>query len=84
MRLAPNEAASGWERALDLADRALYAAKKRGRNRAFGVAEPEPLRAAGRDAADTGVERTWQDGIEGVSELLGTTAGSPPPAWRLQ
>ncbi len=64
--LAPGAQAMGWERALNLADMALYTAKSQGRNRAVGIAGLDPAAASdpaslGRVEAD--FERAWQDGL---------------------
>ena len=70
--LPPDDIALSWERALGLADKALYMAKGRGRNRAYGVVG---LRRAGADAlaaAEADLERAWQDGLVDLRELSGT------------
>jgi len=59
--LGPREEPLGWERALNLADMALYTAKSQGRNRSVGVValadDEHALAAAERD-----FERAWSDG----------------------
>ena len=70
MVLPPHDIALGWERALDLVDKALYVAKNRGRNRAFGVTG---LRSLGDDAqttVDGDLEKAWHDGVVDGCELL--------------
>jgi len=70
--LPPDDIALSWERALGLADKALYMAKGRGRNRAYGVVG---LRRSGADAlaaAEADLERAWQDGLVDLRELSGT------------
>ena len=64
--LTPCAQAIDWERALNLADMALYTAKSQGRNCAVGIAGLEPAAASdpatlGRVEAD--FERAWQDGL---------------------
>jgi diguanylate cyclase (GGDEF)-like protein len=69
--LPPDNIALGWERMLGLADKALYLAKGRGRNRAYGVIG---LRGAGADmlaAIETDLEQAWRDGVVTLRELPG-------------
>jgi diguanylate cyclase (GGDEF)-like protein len=60
--LAPRHEAISWERALNLADMALYTAKSQGRNRAMGLGEladtPDALAVVERD-----FERAWTEGL---------------------
>ena len=69
--LPPDNVALGWERVLGLADKALYMAKGRGRNRAYGVVG---LRRTGADvlaAIETDLEQAWRDGVVTLRELPG-------------
>jgi diguanylate cyclase (GGDEF)-like protein len=75
LRLQPDNVALGWERALGLADKALYMAKRHGRNRAYGVLG---IRRAGADAlaaVEADLERAWQDGAVDLRGFAG--AGEP-------
>jgi len=80
MLVPPDDAALGWERALDLADWALYVAKSRGRNRACGVVT---FKAAGGDAplavADE-FRRIWQGGIVEAAEHVAEPVSAATPA----
>jgi diguanylate cyclase (GGDEF)-like protein len=64
--LGPRAVTLGWERALNLADMALYTAKSQGRARAVGLAGladvPDALARA-----ETDFERAWTDGVVRLS-----------------
>jgi diguanylate cyclase (GGDEF)-like protein len=78
--LPPDNMALGWERALGLADKALYMAKRRGRNRAYGIVG---LRRSGVDAlaaVEADLERAWQEGVVDLREFPGTDIGVAPAA----
>ncbi len=71
MLLPPDNVALGWERVLDLADWALYVAKRRGRNRACGVVSFRPSTGDAAAAAQGDLEKEWHGGVVGAQELLG-------------
>jgi diguanylate cyclase (GGDEF)-like protein len=80
MPLPPDVAGLPWERAIGLADMALYMAKVHGRNRAYGIrrladAESETLAAVERD-----LERAWRDGLVDMQVLNGPDVRSPTNA----
>ena len=60
--LPPCEQPIDWERALNLADMALYTAKSQGRHRAIGVAALADHETALADAEED-FERAWSDGL---------------------
>jgi diguanylate cyclase (GGDEF)-like protein len=83
--LPPDDVALGWERVLQLVDKALYMAKLHGRNRAYGIGA---LLRSGDDAlaaVDSDLEQAWRDGVVDMRVLLGAqtlqpaVATSPPP-----
>ncbi|UXH78214.1 GGDEF domain-containing protein [Roseateles amylovorans] len=73
--IAPRDLTPSWERAIDLADTAMYMAKAHGRNKAYGIAamrceDLEALQAlAGR------LESAWHQGQVELVSLLGPTQG---------
>ena len=69
--LPPHRVSLSWERAVNLADMALYTAKSLGRNRAVGIAG---LRAPHREAlrdVEADFERAWSDGRLDLSQTAG-------------
>jgi diguanylate cyclase (GGDEF)-like protein len=70
--LPPDNIALGWERVLGLADKALYMAKGRGRNRAFGVVSLRRATADVLAAIETNLDQAWRDGLVNLRELPGT------------
>ncbi|RFP26404.1 diguanylate cyclase [Duganella sp. BJB488] len=74
--LAPAGVPLAWERVLNLADMALYLAKKNGRNRAYGVPALDHVGAAALAAIERDLERAWRDGL---LELTVVDGGAPAP-----
>jgi diguanylate cyclase (GGDEF)-like protein len=83
--LPPDDVALGWERVLQLVDKALYMAKLHGRNRAYGIGA---MLRSGEDAlaaVDSDLEQAWRDGVVDMRVLLGAqtlpaaATASPPP-----
>jgi diguanylate cyclase (GGDEF)-like protein len=75
MPLPPRTDPLPWERAIALADMALYLAKMHGRNRGYGIrelvdSENETLAAVERD-----LEAAWRDGYVDVHVLAGGESG---------
>ncbi|MEP7183596.1 MAG: GGDEF domain-containing protein [Betaproteobacteria bacterium] len=71
LRLPPDGVALTWERAISLADMALYMAKLHGRNRAYGI---RSLRRSDDEALamlDRDLEQAWRDGIVDLQVLPG-------------
>ncbi|HLL19463.1 MAG TPA: diguanylate cyclase, partial [Rubrivivax sp.] len=66
--LLPHRDALGWERAIDLVDRAMYLAKAHGRNRAYG------LRSLATAATAGTLEQAWRDGHADLTLLPGPGA----------
>ena len=76
MPLPPHDVPLPWERAISLADMALYMAKIHGRNRAYGIrgvsaADPATLADVERD-----LERAWRDGKVDLRVLSGPDAAN--------
>jgi len=74
MPLPPHDVPLPWERAIGLADLALYMAKIHGRNRAYGIhgvssADPATLAEVERD-----LERAWRNGKVDLHVLSGADA----------
>jgi diguanylate cyclase (GGDEF)-like protein len=63
--LLPLRAPTGWERAIDLVDTAMYLAKAHGRNRAYGV------RSMDGAGAPAGLENAWRNGQAELTQLPG-------------
>ncbi|MCU6496780.1 GGDEF domain-containing protein [Rugamonas sp. A1-17] len=74
--LAPAGVPLTWERVLNLADMALYLAKKNGRNRAYGVRGLDHLGATALAAVEQDLERAWRDGLLELTVVDGDAA--PP------
>ena len=77
MPLPPREDPLPWERAIGLADMALYLAKVHGRNRGYGIrelvdAENETLAAVEHD-----LEAAWRDGFVDVHVINGSDLPLP-------
>jgi diguanylate cyclase (GGDEF)-like protein len=71
MPVPPCTSALSWDRALGLVDMALYMAKIKGRNRAYGLRrflrdDAESLAAAERD-----LQRAWADGVVEMQVIYG-------------
>jgi diguanylate cyclase (GGDEF)-like protein len=79
MPLPPRKDPLPWERAIGIADMALYLAKLHGRNRGYGVSElvdgeNETLAGVERD-----LEAALRDGLVDVHVLSGADTPLPPP-----
>jgi diguanylate cyclase (GGDEF)-like protein len=70
--LPPDNIALGWERVLGLVDKALYMAKKNGRNRAYGIGSMRNSGTAAMAAIDADLDQAWQDGIVDLRVVRGT------------
>jgi len=72
----PGVFAPGWERAIELADAAMFRAKARGRNRACGVRLRRAPDAAAFDAVCKDFDAALADGRVAVDELPGPRTAS--------
>jgi hypothetical protein len=72
----PGVFAPGWERAIELADAAMYRAKTRGRNRACGVRLRRVSDAAAFDAVCNELDAALADGRAAADEMLGPRPAS--------
>jgi hypothetical protein len=68
------------ERAINLADMALYTAKGQGRNRAIGIASIVAADDAGLRAAESDFDRAWHEGRLTLQRSLGPAEAAPAPA----
>ena len=71
MPLPPREDPLPWERAIGLADMALYLAKVHGRNRGYGVRELVDDDNGTLAAVEHDLEAAWRDGLVDVHVLSG-------------
>ncbi len=69
--LPPDNAPVTWERAIALADMALYMAKVHGRNRAYGIRRLNRSDAVALAALDRSLEGAWRNGIVELDVLQG-------------
>ena len=76
----PGVFSPGWERAIELADAAMFRAKKRGRNCACGVRLRRAPDAAAFDAVCKDFDAALADGRAAVDEILGPRPVSPEEA----
>ena len=72
MPLPPRENPLPWERAIGLADMALYLAKLHGRNRGYGVLELVDDDNGTLAAVEHDLEAAWRGGLVDVHVLTGT------------
>jgi hypothetical protein len=77
--------APGWERAIELADAAMFQAKARGRNRACGVRLRRVPDAVAFDAVCKDFDAALADGRAAVDDILGprpasSEAAAPAPS----
>ncbi len=82
--LPPARLALGLERAINLADMALYTAKNQGRNRAIGIASAQAEDSAALLALEADFDLAWREGRLSLLRLAGPTAEpastAEPPA----
>ena len=71
MPLPPREVPLPWERAIGLADMALYLAKVHGRNRCYGIRELVDDDNGTLAAVEHDLEAAWRDGLVDVHVLTG-------------
>ncbi len=76
MPLPPHDVALPWERAIALADKALYMAKIHGRNRAYGVHARSPGDADTLADAERDLEGAWRAGKVDLRALDGAALAS--------
>ena len=72
--LAPHQVQLSWERALNLADMALYTAKSLGRNRAIGIEAVQAQDAESLAAMEADFERAWTEGHVTLRTIEGPEA----------
>jgi diguanylate cyclase (GGDEF)-like protein len=82
--LPPGRLSLTLERAINLADMALYTAKGQGRNRAIGIASIVAADDAGLRAAESDFDRAWHEGRLTLQRSLGPAEAAPAPAEVLQ
>jgi len=78
--LPPGRLSLTLERAINLADMALYTAKGQGRNRAIGIASIVAADDAGLRAAESDFDRAWHEGRLTLQRSLGPAEAAPAPA----
>jgi diguanylate cyclase (GGDEF)-like protein len=71
-----------WERIVNLTDMALYLAKTKGRNRAFGVRGFGQLQPVSMEEVEQDLERAWRAGQVDLNQVLGAAPASPAPEKR--
>lgn len=69
--LPPHRVALHWERAVNLADMALYTAKNQGRNRAIGIQAVHVYRPERMQEIEADFEQARQNGQVDLSQILG-------------
>jgi diguanylate cyclase (GGDEF)-like protein len=74
MPLPPHDVPLPWERAIGLADMALYMAKIHGRNRAYGIHGVTPADPGTLEAVERDLERAWREGKVDLHVLSGADA----------
>ena len=80
MPLPPREKPLPWERAIGLADMALYLAKVHGRNRGYGVLELVDDDNGTLAAVEHDLEAAWRGGLVDVHVLVGAEFTGPRPS----
>jgi len=78
MPLPPRQDPLPWERAIGLADMALYLAKVHGRNRGYGVRELIDDDNATLAAVEHDLEAAWREGLVDIHVLCGDELPMPP------
>jgi diguanylate cyclase (GGDEF)-like protein len=78
--LPPGNVPVTWERAIALADMALYMAKLHGRNRAYGIRRLNRCDAAALAALDHSLDDAWRNGIVDLDVLQGAPMVDPQAA----
>jgi predicted signal transduction protein with EAL and GGDEF domain len=69
--LPPHNTGVAWEKAINLADMALYTAKNQGRNRAFGITSTTAATRAALREVEADFDRAWHEGRVTLVQSVG-------------